>query len=145
MDQLTNVYFPENLYLLSRMFSGFKLLYQKLGSFKVTKHLVCINEEGIVKVWSNANLAKWKPEPREGRERPGRDARRTPRKAENKEESVMVWEIIKMVEKITDNNLKKGELTFTAFVKKSLSYHLCFKKAMELLRGYANTMKTEIP
>jgi hypothetical protein len=57
MSELTSLRFPENLYLLSRMLSGFELLYRRVGVFAVTEHLVCINEEGVVKVWLNPNLA----------------------------------------------------------------------------------------
>lgn len=57
MSNIKDVQFPENLYLLARVLKGFKILYDKVGRFHITEDLVCINEEGIVKVWMNHNLA----------------------------------------------------------------------------------------
>lgn len=62
ISNIKDVQFPENLYLLSRTLKGFKILYDKVGKFHITEDLVCINEEGIVKVWLNHNLSLNEPQ-----------------------------------------------------------------------------------
>lgn len=49
----------ESLYILRRGLAGFGMLYRRVGAFNITEELVCVNEEGIVKTWVNANLAKF--------------------------------------------------------------------------------------
>jgi hypothetical protein len=39
------------------MLEGFKILQEQVGNFHIHENLVLINEEGIVKVWLNSNLA----------------------------------------------------------------------------------------
>lgn len=53
---------PESLYLMGRAFQGFYLLYQAVGKLKPFDDMVCIDEEGVVKVWLSADLSMSEPE-----------------------------------------------------------------------------------
>ena len=75
------------------MLKGFKKLYDHIGPFPICEEQICINEQGLVKVWLNRDLSKNYPE-----EYPIEPQARDP----DEEEDDMVEEIIKVISENTD-------------------------------------------
>lgn len=58
LSDITDIPYPENIYILRNCLLGFKQLYNIIGYFKPTEELVCIDKYGEVKVWMNPDLSK---------------------------------------------------------------------------------------
>ena len=58
LSNITDVPFPENLYILHEALHGFKILHEKVGYFRICEEMVCMSEDGTVKVWLNPDLSK---------------------------------------------------------------------------------------
>jgi hypothetical protein len=61
LSQITDIPFPENLYLLKACLKGFYYIFFHTQSLDIKEDQVCLNEEGRVKVWMNINLARNTP------------------------------------------------------------------------------------
>ena len=59
---ITDIPYEEFLYILKLSLRGFKKLYKKVGYFIVKEDLVCIDKEGTIRVWMNADLSCHYPE-----------------------------------------------------------------------------------
>jgi hypothetical protein len=44
------------------MLSGYRRLYERVGRFYLAEEQVCVDEEGTVRVWLNADLSKNYPQ-----------------------------------------------------------------------------------
>ena len=58
LSNITDIPFPENLFLLKEALKGLKILYEKVGGFRISEDMFCMSDEGIVKVWLNPDLSK---------------------------------------------------------------------------------------
>jgi hypothetical protein len=62
LSQINEIPFPDVLHLYHQAFRGFAKLFDKVGYFEPTESLIGVNQQGIVKIWLNENLAKSYPE-----------------------------------------------------------------------------------
>ena len=62
LSDITDIPFPENIYILKCVLLGFEKLYNSVGYFTVMEEHVCIDRAGHVRVWMNADLSKNYPE-----------------------------------------------------------------------------------
>lgn len=44
LSDVKDIPFPENLYILKRAISGFRILHSIIGHFHITEDLICINK-----------------------------------------------------------------------------------------------------
>jgi hypothetical protein len=49
------------LHLYHQAFRGFAELYDKMGYFNIEENMICLNQQGRVKVWANGELEKSYP------------------------------------------------------------------------------------
>jgi hypothetical protein len=61
LSQITDIPFPENLYLLKACLKGFYYIFLHIHVLEIKEDHICLTEEGRVKVWMNSNLAKHAP------------------------------------------------------------------------------------
>ncbi len=91
LSQITDIPFPDNLYLLKACLKGFYYIFLHTRVLDIKEDHICLTEEGKVKVWMNSNLAKNTPSLtnifRNGK----------------KSELTIVREIINMVDENTDH------------------------------------------
>lgn len=62
LSNITDIPFPENIYIMRTALLGFQILYDIIGYFDVMEEHVCIDKYGAVKVWMNEALEKNYPE-----------------------------------------------------------------------------------
>jgi hypothetical protein len=62
LSDIKDIPHPDNLYVILSMLEGYQKLYENLHYFKIEEDQVCIDMEGIVKVWVNSDLSKNYPE-----------------------------------------------------------------------------------
>ena len=58
LSDITDIPYPENIYILKNCLYGFWQLFSIIGYFKPHEDLVCIDSYGEVKVWMNADLSR---------------------------------------------------------------------------------------
>lgn len=61
LEDVEHVPYPDYLHIFDVALKGFAQLARWVGYFPIDEGMVGINEQGIVKVWLNANLAATKP------------------------------------------------------------------------------------
>jgi hypothetical protein len=91
LSQITDIPFPDNLYLLKACLRGFYYIFLHTTNLDIREDQICLNEEGKIKVWMNANLCK-----------------NTPQihnifKASKKSELMLVNDIINIIDNNTDH------------------------------------------
>ena len=62
LSKVDQIPFPDILHVYYQCFIGFKELFEFAGYFDVTEDLICINKQGVVKVWLNPSLEKIRPD-----------------------------------------------------------------------------------
>lgn len=62
LSKIDQIPFPDILHVYSQCFIGFRELFEYVGYFDVTEDLVCVNKQGVVKVWLNPSLEKIRPD-----------------------------------------------------------------------------------
>ena len=62
LSDFSDIPFPDTLYCLRAMLTGYVKLYNNVGAFPVREQQVCIDEKGNVRVWLNKDLSKNFPE-----------------------------------------------------------------------------------
>jgi hypothetical protein len=118
-------------------------LQKYIGNFHIHENLVCINEEGIVKVWCHENLSYDGVEP--VKDRNSRRKQKNGKKIYQPSQNSMVWQVVRMVDRITVVESVPERCTFGEFVKRSKNIRLNFGKAIELLHAYTTKTRTSIP
>lgn len=58
LGDVTDIPYPDTLYVLRNSLFGFGSLFNMCGAFRVEEDHVCINGYGEVKVWLNTDLSK---------------------------------------------------------------------------------------
>lgn len=58
LSDITDIPFPENLYVGLSMLEGYNKLYENISYFHIEENQVCVDMDGHVKVWINADLSK---------------------------------------------------------------------------------------
>lgn len=89
LNEIKDIPFPDSLHLVNASLLGFRELFDKIGSFSVTDHLIGVNSEAKVKVWVNSDFGK-----------PTHEGGRLVR---SDDEKIMVGEIIQVLDKIIDH------------------------------------------
>lgn len=56
LSKIDQIPYPDVLHVYYQCFTGFKELFEFAGYFDVTEDLICINKQGVVKVWLNPSL-----------------------------------------------------------------------------------------
>lgn len=113
LGNLKQIPFPENLYVLRRALLGFRILHSIVGHFHITEDLVCINKEGIIKVWVHADLSKCYAQ------NINSDAQynRFRKKVETMSENSMIWELLTIMDQLTARDTLPEGLSFIDFLK----------------------------
>lgn len=62
LSDITDIPFPENIYILKCSLIGFSQLYKNIGYFEVRDDHICIDKYGVVRVWMNSDLSKNYPD-----------------------------------------------------------------------------------
>lgn len=136
LSDIQDIPYPENLYVLLSALEGFEKLHTAVGSFPISEDLVCMDKDGRVKAWLNADLSRCTTV---GEERESKN------RVKDRGEERMVEEIIQMVEANTAEDTGVG-MTVTNFIK--LNYRgkgLTFKQAKQEILHYADRYQAEIP
>ena len=59
---ITDIPYPENVYMLRNCLYGFQQLHSLIGCFLPHEALICLDSYGEVKVWMNSDLSKNTPD-----------------------------------------------------------------------------------
>ena len=62
LSDITDIPFPENLYVANCALDGYHKLYDHLHYFRVEESQICVDSNGLVRVWLNSDLSKNYPE-----------------------------------------------------------------------------------
>lgn len=62
LGDVTDIPYPDNLYIMKNALLGFASLYGMIGYFEVQEDHFCINNYGELKVWLNTDLSKNYPQ-----------------------------------------------------------------------------------
>lgn len=113
--------------------SGFRILYSIIGYFHITEDLVCINKEGIIKVWVHADLSKCHAQ------NTNSDAHynRFRKKVETISENSMIWELLTIVDQLTARHTLPEGLSFIDFLKSINRSQLSFEMMESLIIKYS--------
>jgi hypothetical protein len=64
LSDVTDIPFPDNLYVVLAVLEGYQKLYENVHHyFPIAEDQICIDRDGVVKVWVNSDLSKNYPEP----------------------------------------------------------------------------------
>lgn len=61
LKEINEIPFPDQLYLTRAVLEGFKVLFEKLGSFDICEEMIFIDKRGRVRVWIHPNLSQNQP------------------------------------------------------------------------------------
>jgi hypothetical protein len=61
LADIKDVPFPENLYIVQAALRGFYFLFEQVGYFSISEDLICMNQEGNVKVWLHSDFSSTRP------------------------------------------------------------------------------------
>lgn len=62
LSGITDIPFLDTLYMLWCALHGFEKLFNTVGYFSIHEDHICIDKEGLVRVWMNCDLSKNYPE-----------------------------------------------------------------------------------
>jgi hypothetical protein len=57
ISEISDIPFPDNLYVLMEALEGFSKIYEHSKYFEIEESQICVDEAGNVKVWINADLS----------------------------------------------------------------------------------------
>lgn len=141
LSDVTDIPFDESLYILRSSLLGFEKLYNESGYFQVMEEQVCIDKEGHIKVWLNADLSKNYPDSYDDETHLSRDY-----------EKIMVTEIVAMIEKNTNfeggdrtEDSRYGFLPLSVFMDRNNTRHASFPEIQEVIRQYVARYDVRVP
>jgi hypothetical protein len=136
LNDFSDFPYPDSLYLLRAMLSGYAKLFHHVGQFPVKEEQVCIDEGGEVRVWLNEDLSKnfpeeWEIEPRF--------------RLEDEEEQEMVMQIVEVVARNSDHDEEPKPTFEECFKKRKQAKRMGFKETIMLIEEFAVKNGSEIP
>ena len=57
LSEITDIPYPDNLYLLMEALEGYARIYKHSKYFRIEEGQVCVDVEGNIKVWVNTDLS----------------------------------------------------------------------------------------
>lgn len=130
LSDITDIPYPENIYILRNCLFGFQQLYDFIGYFQPHDDLVCIDNYGEVKVWMNSDLSKNFPEDYGLPET-------------QKPEFMMVNTLITLIEDNTD--LKTCPMPISQHFSDNDRLFPTFKDALQIIDEYVFKFSTNVP
>ena len=61
LSDIDEIPYPDILHMYSQCFKGYAELFDAFGYFDVIEEMICVNKEGVVKVWINKTLDRHLP------------------------------------------------------------------------------------
>lgn len=132
LSEISDIPFPDNLYVLMECFEGYSKIYEHSKYFQVEENQVCVDHLGNLKIWVNADLSVNYP-PNQGFV----DYRQ-------KGQEEMVDAIVAIVASNTDPETEPAN-SFQHFYEQKRGRGKRFEEAKVLVLNYARLHDVEIP
>lgn len=132
LSEISDIPFPDSLYVLMECFEGYGRIYEHSKYFQVEESQVCVDQQGNLKVWVNADLSVNYP----------------PSQAfadyRQKGQEEMVDAIVAIVASNTDPETEPAP-SFKLFFEQKRGRGKRFEEAKVLVLNYARLHEVEIP
>ena len=132
LSEISDIPFPDNLYVLMEAFEGFAKIYEHSKYFQVEENQICVDELGNLKIWVNADLSVNYP-PNQGFV-----------DYCQKGQEEMVDLIVAIVASNTDPETEPA-ISFRDFYEQKKGRGKRFEEAKVLVLNYARLHDTDIP
>lgn len=57
LSDVSDIPFPDNLYVLMQCLEGYRQIYEHSKYFKIEENQICVDKDGHIKVWVNGDLS----------------------------------------------------------------------------------------